>query len=185
MDYMCFQIGSPSSLEGFIASIVAGKVKRWSTGRYDYHSDKKYVKGGAQLKGLSLQHIHRICGKENGFVQGHFRWNFRGYMVDRATRDYISDFWFNPDFKPKQPTNRIANVKGVTLFKYKEELCKYQLVVNTKWHRWTFTYDSFKLNGDERFTTNIGNGSVRLIEEQTLRRIFNGEKRAGRVRIKL
>jgi len=194
MEHMIFHIGSPSSLTGMLQSIIKGNIKRWADGS-KYNG--KYNKG-AQLRG-DYNQIVRECSvskwklnKEGGFsddtvivdlgfVQGHFRWDFTAYMVDRNTRDYINNFWFNTNYEPKVTSSRLRDVQSVTLFKYNKDFFKQKLVVSTKWHRWEYTLDTG--NQYESFHTNIGNGEVNLNERAQLRNIFKSEKKAQRFRI--
>lgn len=179
IEHMCFYIGSPSSLDGFLNSIAEGKVKRWSTGVNQIYSNnnKDPRAQGAQLRGMSLQHITRKCGeisyKKNkdgswgdavisdcGYLQGHFRWNWRGYTLDRQTRDYVRDFWFNNEYIPTVSSNRIKNIQHIYVLKHKEVTPKeLQLIIETKNYRWSCTKT---LQGTNRFSygCSIGNGDV-------------------------
>ena len=193
MEHMIFHIGSPSSISGMLQSIIKGNIKRWADGS---KFNGKYDKG-AQLRG-DYNQIVRECSvskwklnKEGGFsdetvivdlgfVQGHFRWDFTAYTVDRATRDYINNFWFtSTTYEPI--TSRLRDIQSVTLYKYNGDYFKQKLIVVTKWHRWEYTLNTG--NQYESFTTNIGNGEVKLSEQAHLRDIFKGEKKAQRFRI--
>ena len=177
LEHMIFYIGSPSSLDGFLNSIAEGKVKRWSTGANYHNGDIKDPRTqGAQLKGMSLQHITRLCSEvsykknENGtdktiitdlgYIQGHFRWDWRGYTLDRETRDYIRDFWFNDEYIPTVSSNRMKDIQHISILEHREVTpTQLQLIVETKNYRWSCTKT---LQGTNRFSygCSIGNGDV-------------------------
>jgi hypothetical protein len=186
MRHMCFNIGSPSSLEGFLKSVSAGKIKYWGDG------DMKagiYCRG-VQLKGMSFGQM--TSGRFGAVLKGHFRWNFGAYMVDRETRDYINDFWFNPFYIPKPSSNRMKDIIGTinlersrryrineTLQKmlgiFDEEPYADVLTFRTENHR--FEYIKFNYVAEtELFLCNIGNGDVTESEKVALRNMMKGKK---------
>ena len=80
--HMCTNIGSPSSVEPMLKSIVSGKIKRWYK---DYD-------GVIQVKTKYKNEINRKYAPNlrGDLIEGHFRWNFKGYKISRSARDYIS-----------------------------------------------------------------------------------------------
>tara|TARA_R110000796_G_scaffold11198_1_gene37333 strand:- start:1571 stop:2257 length:687 start_codon:yes stop_codon:yes gene_type:complete len=184
MEHMCFYIGSPASLPDMLKSIINGKIKFWSEGR-------SKIDHGTQLRGQHVAQMTRQNGefKYNnrtaddysmtmtncGYLKGHFRWNYTGYMLSREARDYINDFWFNPDFIPVKRDSRLNGFVHISYkaMPYTEDYPSYNiLVIETKWHRWSYKKYSTIVNA-EVFHTNIGNGSVRPNEMVELRNIAN------------
>jgi hypothetical protein len=93
IEHMCFRIGCPSSVKPMIKSIIGGRVKMWATGKND-HTGKGFDAKGSQLHKLNTGRVHRTMGKDE-YMQGHFRWNERGYMVTRADRDFLQKFFID------------------------------------------------------------------------------------------
>jgi hypothetical protein len=186
MHHMCFRIGSPSSLEGFLKSVSSGKIKYWAD--FDKKGGRK--NRGVQLKGMHIAEM--TSGRFERVLKGHFRWNFTAYMVDRETRDYIHDFWFNPLYIPKPVNNRMKEIVGTIKlertrrYKINETLQKnlgisdeepYADVLTFNTTNYRFEYVKFNSISDvEFFKCNIGNGDVTESEKVALRNMMKGKK---------
>lgn len=207
LDHMAFGIGSPSSIEPMLKSIISGKIKHWSTGIHGYSSANadsiKPYDNGAQIKGKHVAEMQRRWGKwkyqdgdndratklvDKGYVTGHFRWNYTAYKLDRETRDYIYNFWFNEAYVPtvnhipirmKNLTHGIVSFEGGRI-PFHDNPFKYdKLVVNTKDYRWVYyrlTTPNSSGKPDEVFQCNIGDGSVNFEEMEVLRNLMKEKK---------
>lgn len=168
IEHMIWNIGSPVSIEPMLKSIANGNIKKWGV-MYDKH----YFKTVKQLKGMHITEIQRKC---EDVMVGHFRWNHRGYMVDRYTRDYIFNFWFNDAFVPVSVKSRMKHIEGIPKIvksKWNGIECD-RLIVETKSYRW-FYYIDFNLN--EHYYCNINDGTINNVELEQLRSIYKTTKR--------
>jgi hypothetical protein len=100
--HMTFRIGSPSSVASMLKSICSRKVKRYfksvrcKKGYYYQHKSKAYVKIPKYMSNneAKARNIDEWGNHEGDFLQGHFRWNYRAYMLTREHTDYINQFFF-------------------------------------------------------------------------------------------
>lgn len=177
LHHMAFVIGSPTSIDPMLKSIASGKIKYWGgdAKQNRFETDRRTGKcsdRGHQLKGLSLGEMGR---RFNEVLSGHFRWNFGAYMVDRETRDYINDFWFNPEFKATPSKSRMKEIiAGSTKIVSVGMFSSHRLIVNTKNYRWVYDMDT---NGRDSATCNIGDGSVTTQEMLQLQKMAKKMKK--------
>ena len=106
IDHMTFNIGSPSSVVPMLKSICSRKVKQWypepkdNWKKYDYSKKKFPYKLTAKVPiYMSTSDAKALYNKrQNGLgeniLRGHFRWNYRAYMLTREHTDYIQQFFF-------------------------------------------------------------------------------------------
>jgi hypothetical protein len=204
LDHMAFYIGSPSSIEPMLKSIASGKIKHWSTGEHENPRklNDKFAKG-AQIKGKHVGEMQRRWGVweyqegdgnnptklvDKGYLSGHFRWNFTAYKLDRETRDYIYNFWFNDAFVPT-PHHIPKRMKELTyghvslerkVVPFPDYPIKYdRLRVNTKSYRWVYyvpTVGNHSGKANEVFLCNIGDGTVNTEEIKLLRDLMKQKK---------
>lgn len=103
IEHMCLNIGCPSSVLPMLNSIANGKIKVWST---SYDSMGKQLNPRIHRAELERKHCEKkyrsndpkdkmMVVVEKNFCKGHFRWNYRAYMVDYFTRDYIRAFYLD------------------------------------------------------------------------------------------
>ena len=88
IEYVCIDKGSPSSVPDMLKSIVKGKLKIWA----DYNDSFKIERGQQMNPRMNRAHLEKVLGKDN-FVKGHFRWNFKAFIANYETRNYIEDFY--------------------------------------------------------------------------------------------
>lgn len=97
INHMCNNIGCPSSVKPMLLSICERKIKKWAKG-----DDR-----GKQLHGFPTWYIDRHYQIKNNrepekngkhdIDVGHFRWNWKSYMIDRDDAEYIFHFFFDKE----------------------------------------------------------------------------------------
>lgn len=102
--HMCNHIGCPSSVMPMLKSIANGKKKIWSD---------SWDTRGKQMRGYTAQHLQRLEREveDRAFIRGHFRWG-QGFMVDRQTRDYIQEYFFDKNIIKLKEEARNKGLKG-------------------------------------------------------------------------
>jgi hypothetical protein len=93
IEWICIEKGSPSSVIPMLKSIIKGKLKIWAE-----YSNSNYDRGDQLNPRMHKAHLDRVVG-EGDYIKGHFRWNFRAYMANYETRNYIEDFYIKKDFQ--------------------------------------------------------------------------------------
>jgi len=120
ISHMVFNIGSPTSVEPMIQSIISRKIKCWQgsdsveTNDRVYHvpyvgadgitrTKRMVTKGhrkGKQLKSTDEKRIvHKskdwMHGDKGIVLRGHFRWNNRAYLLSRLATDLLNEYYLN------------------------------------------------------------------------------------------
>ncbi len=96
INIICNHRGSPSSVYPMLASIINGRVKKWSN---------KYENNGKQLGLATQQEIgSEQLQHDRGIIVGHFRTEGKGYILNEEQINYIKIFYFKnaPITKTKQ-----------------------------------------------------------------------------------
>lgn len=97
--HMVLNIGCPNSVRPMIASICQRKIKRWQS--RDLFLGGMGNKGwvmGKQLKNKNEIDIVNKAGRyennNNSYViTGHFRWNYKGYVLSRRATSLLSAYY--------------------------------------------------------------------------------------------
>lgn len=112
--HMSLNIGCPNSVRPMLQSIVKRQIKHWQAGfnvetpdrkRHTYNDKglsvttiKKGFRMGKQLKNRDeLRRVYNAIPYYKNEVQkrvigGHFRWNWRGYVLSRRATDLLGEF---------------------------------------------------------------------------------------------
>jgi hypothetical protein len=131
IEYVCVDKGSPSSVPDMLKSIVKGKLKIWA----DYNDSYNIERGQQMNPRMNRAHLEKVLGKDN-FLKGHFRWNFKVFVANYETRNYIEDFYIKKNVeKIKREhdkhlnTGKLrVNVKHVRVYKNTDT----QIVIDVK-----------------------------------------------------
>jgi hypothetical protein len=100
INHMIFDIGCPNSVIPMLESIIQRKLKRWNGQYCFYGGDREYKKQGYQIKNKDSLNMVTKALKDEGrgvinnktILIGHFRWNYRGYILSRRATDLLGQY---------------------------------------------------------------------------------------------
>ena len=97
MLWMATIIGCPTSIAPMLESIISRKVKHWINHNTYYNDYKRGKKLNTKDEINRAKKQGEFAWQNDMVVKGHFRWNWKTYMLSRRATDLLEE-WYSENF---------------------------------------------------------------------------------------